>query len=77
MLVHPSILIPSDGERLQMKTAMVIGYDVYHDSANRGKTVGAAVFSLDPEFTRWYSQCALHGESAELIGNLTTFCESM
>ena len=60
----------------QMKNCMVIGYDVYHDSANRGKTVGSAVFSLNPHLTRWYSQCALHGESKQLISNLEEFCES-
>ena len=55
---------------------MVIGYDSYHDSSQRGKSVGAAVFSLNPQMTRWYSQCALHGETEELVGNLTRFCES-
>ena len=58
---------------------MVIGYDSYSDSSQRGKSVGSAVFSINPQMTRWFSQCALHGdgEQKELVGNLARFCQSM
>ncbi len=52
---------------------MILGYDLYHDSTQRGKTVGAAVSSLDTEFTKWYSQCELHANPTELGENLGKF----
>jgi aubergine-like protein len=58
-----------------MKNAMILGYDLYHDSTQRGKTVGAAVSSLDKDFTSWYSQCELHGNPTELGENLGKFVE--
>lgn len=59
-----------------MKKVMVIGYDAYHDSANRRQSVGAAVFSLNDQMTRWYSQCAMHTESQQLMTNLELFMTS-
>ncbi len=61
---------------LQMKNSMVVGYDAYQDSANKGKSVGAAVFSMDAAFSRWYSQCALHSKDREQIANICDFCTS-
>jgi hypothetical protein len=53
---------------------MVIGYDAYHDSANKTQSVGAAVFSVDNAMTRWFSRCALHSDPNQLMTNLTEFC---
>lgn len=58
-----------------MKDAMVVGYDLYHDSSQRGKTVGAAVSSLDTHFTKWSSQCRLHDNPTELGENLGHFVQ--
>lgn len=52
---------------------MVVGYDSYHDSAHRGKTVGSAVFSMDPHFTQYYCRAKEHGEARELVTNLGDF----
>jgi len=59
---------------IPMKNAMIIGYDMYNDSSSRNKKVGAAVFSLNDQFTKWYSQCEFHGQPSELVANLSGFC---
>jgi hypothetical protein len=56
-----------------MKDTMILGYDLYHDSTMRGKTVGAAVSSMDTDFTKWFSQCDLHTNPSELGENLGHF----
>ena len=56
-----------------MGNAMVIGYDSYRDSSARGKSVGAAVFSLDRDMTRWFSQCDLHKNDGEESEHLAKF----
>uniref|UniRef100_A0A914VYH8 Uncharacterized protein n=1 Tax=Plectus sambesii TaxID=2011161 RepID=A0A914VYH8_9BILA len=61
--------------RVSIPDAMIVGYDLYHDSTLRGKTVGAAVSSLDTDYTQWYSQCELHGNPTELGENLGKFIE--
>lgn len=55
---------------------MIVGYDLYHDSTQRGKTVGACVSSYDPDYTRWYSQSAPHQDPTQLGQNLHTFIQS-
>jgi aubergine-like protein len=56
-----------------MKDTMILGYDLYHDSTMRGKTVGATVSSTDTDFTKWFSQCDLHANPSELGENLGHF----
>lgn len=58
---------------IPLKNSMVLGYDCYHDSANKSKTVGAAVSSFDKDMTRWFSSCALHEDGKEMCKNLVSF----
>ena len=55
---------------------MVIGYDSYHDSTVKGRTVGAAVFSMDKNLTSWFSQCQMFAGEQEERRNLAHFMES-
>lgn len=48
---------------------MVVGYDTYHDSTQKGKSVGAFVSSLNPKLTQWYSRVAYHSNQEEMSSN--------
>ena len=37
---------------IPMENTMVIGYDTYHDSAQKGRSVGAVVASMNKTFTK-------------------------
>lgn len=50
----------------------MIGIDSYHDSAKKGRSVGAFVASLNPKFTRYYSQAIMQSSMQELIDGLKT-----
>ena len=43
-----------------MKGTMVIGYDTYHDSAQKGRSAGALVAILNQTFTKYLSVANLH-----------------
>ena len=49
---------------------MVVGMDSYHDSLNKGKSVGAMVASLNNQCTRYFSKTELHPSKDELMRNL-------
>lgn len=59
-----------------MKHIMVVGYDVYHDTQQKGKSVGACLFSTDSLATKYFAQCALHGDHREQVENLIGFFKS-
>ncbi|CAI4233150.1 unnamed protein product [Auanema sp. JU1783] len=59
--------------RIPLKDSILIGYDLYHDSSLRGKTIGACVSTTDNEFTQFYSQTAPHENFAQLGHNLIVF----
>merc|ERR1719370_1450378 len=48
-----------------MKGTMVIGYDTYHDSAQKGRSAGALVASLNKTFTKYLSVANLHTNPAQ------------
>ena len=52
--------------KIPLKKTMVIGYDTYHDTVNRAKSVGALVASLDDNFTRFTSSCDFHEPNMEI-----------
>ena len=54
----------------QLKNFMVVGMDSYHDSLNKGKSVGAMVASLNNQCTRYFSKTELHPSKDELMRNL-------
>jgi len=61
---------------MPLSNSMVIGYDCYHDSTNKTMTVGAAVSSMDPDMTRWYSSSALHKDPKQMAQNIVSFVRS-
>jgi len=61
----------------QLKNLMVVGVDTYHDSAKKGRSVGAFVASMNQRLTRYYSNCGFQSSHEELQNNLCTFMISM
>ena len=49
---------------------MVVGIDCYHDSAQKGRSVGGIVASLNPLLTRYYSRCTFQHNMQELCDGL-------
>jgi len=49
---------------------MVVGIDCYHDSAKKGRSVGAFVASLNRNLTRFYSRCCFQHNGQELMDGL-------
>ena len=46
--------------KMPLKKTMVIGYDTYHDTVNKSKSVGAVVASLNESMTKYISMASLH-----------------
>ena len=55
---------------MPMKDTMVVGYDSYHDSAQKGLAVGAVVATMNDEMTRYSSSCTLHRNDEELLNQM-------
>ncbi|KAK6059058.1 piwi domain protein, partial [Cooperia oncophora] len=51
---------------IPMRNAMIVGYDLYHDSTLYGKTIGACVSTTDQDYTQFYSQTRPHENPTEL-----------
>ena len=60
----------------QLKETMIVGYDLYHDSTLKGKTVGACVSTYDKDFTEFFSQTRPHENPTQLGNNLMIFIRS-
>ena len=57
--------------KMPMKDTMVIGYDTYHDTAKKGRSVGAIVATMNQALTKYMSLANMHENSAqELHDNL-------
>ena len=52
--------------KIPLKDTMVIGYDTYHDSAQKGRSVGALVASMNSTFTKYHSVANLHTNPAQV-----------
>lgn len=50
---------------------MVVGFDVCHDTAQRNKSFGALVASLDKAMSRYFSAVSNHSSGEELSNNIT------
>lgn len=50
---------------------MVVGFDVCHDTRNKGNSYGAVVASLNKPFSRYFSAVAAHTSGEELSNYLT------
>ncbi|KAF4011631.1 hypothetical protein G4228_003101 [Cervus hanglu yarkandensis] len=55
-----------------LQNAMFIGIDCFHDIERRRKSVAGFVASIDPDLTRWFSQCIIQQSGQELVKGLTT-----
>ncbi|PSN42981.1 hypothetical protein C0J52_13213 [Blattella germanica] len=56
---------------IPMKGLMVVGFDVYHDSLQRGLSIGALVASLDKPMSRYFSAVSYHKNGEELSNELS------
>ena len=53
--------------QIPLENAMVIGYDTYHDSAQKGFGVEAVVASMNKTFTRYLSTKNIHTNSVQVL----------
>jgi aubergine-like protein len=58
------------------KHIMVGGYDSYFDSSERGKAVGTAVWTMNPELTQFYATYRKHSGATSESSNLRDFTTS-
>ena len=56
---------------IPLKNTMVLGYDTYHDSLHKDKSVGALVASLNKTFTKFISSVEFHSNQSELTDKMT------
>jgi aubergine-like protein len=49
--------------KIPLNGAMMVGYDAYHDSKQKGKSVGALIASLNKECTQYFSTAEYHDAS--------------
>ncbi|XP_060256810.1 piwi-like protein 3 isoform X8 [Ovis aries] len=60
------------GALWKLQNAMFIGIDCFHDIERRRKSVAGFVASIDPDLTRWFSECIIQQSGQELVKGLTT-----
>jgi len=58
--------------KIPPKNLMVVGYDTYHDSAQKTRSVGGFVCSLNQTLTSWFSKASYHETKEEMSGNFST-----
>jgi len=58
------------GVEIPIKDVMVIGYDSYHDSNQRGLAVGAVVSTTNQSLTRFTSMTTMHRNDEELLNQM-------
>merc|ERR1719411_794110 len=56
--------------KIPMKDTMIIGYDTYHDSLHKGKSVGAVVASMNSTFTKFMSKAQIHSSPQQELEDL-------
>ncbi|KAG8224465.1 hypothetical protein J437_LFUL003188 [Ladona fulva] len=56
---------------IPLEGLMVVGFDVYHDTSQRGRSIGAIVASLNKPLTRYYSSVSYHRSGEELSNELS------
>merc|ERR1719411_2302456 len=49
---------------------MIIGYDTWHNSSQKGQSVGGFVSTTNTTLSRFYSQCTLHSNNEEMCDNM-------
>nr|XP_009860146.1 piwi-like protein 1 isoform X1 [Ciona intestinalis]XP_018669549.1 piwi-like protein 1 isoform X1 [Ciona intestinalis]XP_026692672.1 piwi-like protein 1 isoform X1 [Ciona intestinalis]XP_026692673.1 piwi-like protein 1 isoform X1 [Ciona intestinalis]XP_026692674.1 piwi-like protein 1 isoform X1 [Ciona intestinalis]XP_026692675.1 piwi-like protein 1 isoform X2 [Ciona intestinalis]XP_026692676.1 piwi-like protein 1 isoform X3 [Ciona intestinalis] len=56
--------------KIPLKECMIVGFDTYHDSSQKGRSVGGFVASINSTYTRWYSSVTFQHSGVELIDGL-------
>jgi len=55
---------------IPVKNLMVIGFDVYHDSLNKGQSIGGFIASMNNSLTRYYSRITKQRSHNEICDQL-------
>ncbi|KAM6954108.1 piwi-like protein 1 [Aplochiton taeniatus] len=55
---------------IPLKQLMIVGIDVYHDTATGKRSIGALVSSLNQGMSRWFSKCVLQNRGQEIMDGL-------
>merc|ERR1719341_2140852 len=55
--------------KIPLTDTMVIGYDTYHDTSQKGRSVGAVVASMNSTFTKYLSVANLHTNPAQELND--------
>merc|ERR1719369_1461008 len=55
--------------KIPLSDTMVIGYDTYHDTSQKGRSVGAVVASMNSTFTKYLSVANLHTNPAQELND--------
>lgn len=55
--------------KIPPKALMVVGYDTYHDSSQKGRSVAGIVISMNDSLTSYYSRIAYHTGREEMSSN--------
>jgi len=55
--------------KMPLTDTMVIGYDTYHDTLQKGRSVGAVVASMNPSMTKYLSVASLHSNPAQELND--------
>ena len=55
---------------IPLKKIMVVGFDVYHDSLTKGKSVGGFVASTNKRLTQYYSRTTSQTSHQEISDQL-------
>jgi len=55
--------------KIPLTDTMVIGYDTYHDTSQKGRSVGAVVASMNGTFTKYLSVANLHTNPAQELND--------
>ena len=56
--------------RIPMSGTMIIGYDTYHDTLHKGRSVGAVVASINPTCTKFMSIANIHSNPQQELDDL-------
>lgn len=58
------------GVKIPIKNAMLVGIDTYHDSSQKGRSVGGFCATMNPNYTKWYSNVTFQTTGTELSDGL-------
>jgi aubergine len=56
--------------KIPLENTMICGIDTYNEAANKGKTVGAFVSSINSSFTKWYGKPTIQNRNEEMVNGI-------